>query len=69
LKVRGNIAGDYEMRLVANEILQVLKSEAPAAFFDFEVVSLEDGSPSVVHFPGGNSRSEERKAPCRAVSD
>ena len=37
------------MRSVAAEILRVLKVEAPAAFFDFELSHLDDGSPRAVH--------------------
>jgi thymidylate synthase (FAD) len=48
LNVRGNIAGDPEMRKVSALLLQVMKSEAPALFEDFELTILEDGSPSVV---------------------
>lgn len=48
LKVRGNILGDYEMRLVASRILNIVKVEAPAVFYDFEVRHLPDGSPQVV---------------------
>lgn len=64
LRVRGDIAGDYEMRLVAAEILQTLKTEAPAAFFDFELAHLEDGSPRVVHVDDARLKgSIERQAP------
>jgi thymidylate synthase (FAD) len=48
LKVRGDILGDYEMRLVSTEILNVMKTEAPALFFDFELRHFDDGSPRVV---------------------
>lgn len=48
LKVRGNILGDYEMRLVAARIFSTVKAEAPGVFYDFEVRKLPDGSPQVV---------------------
>ena len=48
LKIRGNILGDYEMRLVAARILDAVKAEAPGVFFDFEVRHLPDGSPQVI---------------------
>ena len=32
LSVRGDLAGDYEMRIVAMEVLQILRLEAPAVF-------------------------------------
>jgi thymidylate synthase (FAD) len=54
LKVRGNIVGDYEMRLVAAEILEIMKTEAPSAFFDFEVGYLADGSPRVLQRTASN---------------
>jgi thymidylate synthase (FAD) len=48
LKIRGNILGDYEMRLVAARILNTVKAEAPGVFYDFEVRYLPDGSPQVI---------------------
>jgi thymidylate synthase (FAD) len=48
LKLRGNILGDYEMRLVAARIFNIVNAEAPAVFFDFELRHLEDGSPQVI---------------------
>ena len=48
LVVRGSIPGDEEMRLVCGELLKLLKAEAPAFFMDFELKSLEDGSPIVL---------------------
>ena len=48
LKIRGNILGDYEMRLVAARILNTVKVEAPGVFYDFEVGHLPDGSPQVI---------------------
>ena len=47
LTVRGAIAGDEEMRLVAAEVLRLLQNEAPALFADFRIESLPDGSPIV----------------------
>lgn len=47
LSVRGNILGDPEMRRVSALLLQVMKKEAPAIFEDFELTTLDDGSPSV----------------------
>ena len=49
LKVRGSIAGDMEMRLVATELLQFLQREASSLFFDFMIGTLADGSPIVLH--------------------
>ena len=49
LKVRGSIAGDMEMRLVATELLQFLQRDAPSLFFDFTISNLADGSPIVLH--------------------
>jgi thymidylate synthase (FAD) len=48
LKMRGNILGDYEMRLVAARILNTVQPEAPGVFYDFEVHHLSDGSPQVI---------------------
>jgi len=48
LKIRGNILGDYEMRLVAARILNIVKAEAPGVFYDFKVHHLPDGSPQVI---------------------
>ena len=45
LKIRGSIPGDVEMRQVAAALLQILRSEAPSLFFDFEIRTLSDGSP------------------------
>jgi thymidylate synthase (FAD) len=51
LKIRGSIPGDPEMRLISAKLLEHLKKEAPAAFFDFELKTLTDGSPEVFHHP------------------
>lgn len=48
-RVRGAIAGDIEMRQVASELLESLRSEAPSLFFDFEIRRLPDGSPIIEH--------------------
>jgi thymidylate synthase (FAD) len=45
--VRGSIPGDIEMRLVAAELLRIVKREAPGMFFDFRIEGLADGSPIV----------------------
>jgi thymidylate synthase (FAD) len=45
--VRGSISGDIEMRLVAAELLRIVKREAPGMFFDFRIEELSDGSPIV----------------------
>jgi thymidylate synthase ThyX len=37
------------MRLVAAEILRIVKRKAPSLFQDFEIGTLTDGSPIVVH--------------------
>lgn len=49
MKVRGTIPGDTEMREVACGILKLLKVEAPALFSDFDIETLPDGLPIVVH--------------------
>jgi thymidylate synthase (FAD) len=49
LKTRGGIIGDFEMRLVAGELLEVLRPEAPSVFADFSVERLPDGLPIVIH--------------------
>lgn len=46
--VRGSIPGDIEMRLVAAELLRIVKSESPGIFFDFRIETLSDGSPIVL---------------------
>jgi thymidylate synthase (FAD) len=42
--VRGSIEGDREMRLLCAEIFKAVVPEAPAVFFDFRLVTLEDGT-------------------------
>jgi thymidylate synthase (FAD) len=49
LLVRGAIAGDEEMRQVSASLLRLLKVEAPTLFADYEIETLADGSPVVVH--------------------
>jgi thymidylate synthase (FAD) len=49
LKVRGGIVGDAEMRSVSAALLETLRPEGPALFFDFQVEYPEDGLPLVVH--------------------
>lgn len=46
-KLRGNIVGDEEMRLVSSVLLEMLSAEAPSLFSDFFVDYLPDGSPTV----------------------
>jgi thymidylate synthase (FAD) len=55
LKMRGDIAGDYEMRYVSAAILKVVSSDAPSLFSDFALRYFEDSSPRVVHLPDENS--------------
>jgi thymidylate synthase (FAD) len=47
LAVRGSIVGDEEMRVFATELLKLVRQEAPALFFDFQIEELSDGSPVV----------------------
>ena len=51
LKVRGSIPGDDEMRRLAAELLTIVKKEAAAIVSDFDLTTLDDGSPLVVHRP------------------
>jgi len=51
LRIRGSIPGDEEMRRVAAALLREVRPEAPSIFFDFEMGSLDDGSP-IVHWTG-----------------
>ncbi len=51
LKVRGGIVGDSEMRCVAAALLQGIRPEGPALFYDFSIEYLADGLPLVVHQP------------------
>jgi len=48
LELRGNIAGDEEMRVVSCLLLESLKKEAPSLFDDFMTQELPDGLPRVV---------------------
>lgn len=50
-KVRGAIEGDEEMRGVASAILEAIRPDAPAVFFDFTIGRLADGSTIVRHRP------------------
>lgn len=50
-KTRGAIPGDIEMRSVTAELLRILRPEAPAVFFDFEVQIWPDKLPAVVYVP------------------
>ena len=49
LKTRGGIAGDFEMRAFAAEILDLLRPEAPSVFADFSIERPADGVPIVIH--------------------
>lgn len=51
LKTRGAIPGDIEMRTVMTKLFEMLKTEAPSLFFDFEIQMLSDNLPAVVHVP------------------
>lgn len=44
LIARGAIEGDWEMRDVSSQILNIVKRDAPSLFQDFEMVTLADGS-------------------------
>lgn len=44
-KLRGTIPGDVEMRLVATELLRIVRVEAPSIFSDFTIDHLSDGTP------------------------
>ncbi|EOE5676056.1 MULTISPECIES: FAD-dependent thymidylate synthase [Pseudomonas] len=48
LIARGAIEGDWEMRDVSCQILNLVKADAPSLFQDFEIGFLEDGSKSVI---------------------
>lgn len=48
LKVRGNIAGDIEMRCLSAALLEAIKPDGPQLFFDFSVEYLADGFPAVI---------------------
>jgi thymidylate synthase (FAD) len=60
LKVRGAIPGDVEMRLVASELLAIMRNEAPSLFFDFRVDKFEDGSPIVVQTSWENAEARNQ---------
>jgi thymidylate synthase (FAD) len=48
LATRGNIIGDLEMRCVSAAILEAVRPDGPALFFDFSVEYPPDGLPLVV---------------------
>lgn len=54
LRIRGAIAGDYEMREFSAQLLQQVKADAPSLFFDFESGEGADGTP-YVHWTGIDS--------------
>jgi thymidylate synthase (FAD) len=47
LRVRGGIVGDLEMRRVCGLLLNLMRKEAASLFADFELITLEDGTPLV----------------------
>jgi thymidylate synthase (FAD) len=47
--VRGAIVGDLEMRQVSAGLLGIVKVKAPSLFFDFEIETLPDRAPIVIH--------------------
>ena len=51
LNVRGSIVGDAEMRCVCAALLEAIRPEGPALFFDFSVEYPADGLPLVVRNP------------------
>jgi thymidylate synthase (FAD) len=51
LKTRGNTVGDYEMRSVSAALLNAIRPDGPAFFFDFAIEHSEDGLPLVIHNP------------------
>lgn len=53
LVTRGGIEGDEEMRLVCAQILETLRTEAPAVFEDFYAEELADGHSVVRRVPDG----------------
>ncbi len=48
LAVRGNVVGDSEMRRVSAALLEAIRPEGPALFFDFSIEHRSDGLPLVV---------------------
>lgn len=51
LLMRGSILGDVEMRRASAAILQAIRPEGPALFFDFTIENAADGLPLVVRHP------------------
>lgn len=51
LKVRGGIIGDAEMRCASAALLETLRPEGPAFFYDFAIEYPADGLPLVIHQP------------------
>ncbi|MFJ7500111.1 FAD-dependent thymidylate synthase [Serratia grimesii] len=51
LIARGAIEGDWEMRDVSTQILNIVKKDAPSLFQDFDVVTLEDDTNAVKRKP------------------
>jgi hypothetical protein len=49
LTVRGSIIGDSEMRCVSAALLEAIRPDGPALFFDFSIEYPEDSLPIVVH--------------------
>ena len=47
-KMRGALDGDWEMRKVACALFNIVSSEAPALFADFEIEELDDKSQKIV---------------------
>lgn len=47
---RGALEGDWEMRAVACALFKEVKKDAPAAFQDFQIVKMGDGSEKLVQF-------------------
>jgi thymidylate synthase (FAD) len=48
LGTRGNIVGDTEMRCVSAALLETIRPEGPALFFDFKIEYLDDSLPLVL---------------------
>jgi thymidylate synthase (FAD) len=49
LKIRGSVVGDSEMRCVSAALLNAIRSDGPALFYDFSVDEVSEGLPLVVH--------------------
>lgn len=50
--VRGGIIGDQEMRRVTSLLFEIVRRDAPNLFQDFDLQSLDDGSPIIVKLSG-----------------